>query len=580
MDFFRKPLNSESLQKEFPEMYREFFMNNEIVLGTPLDVSLLHDNNTRFRGVAVKQKIPLRVYCGISRNKQQQFGQIRVFDCTMNKFVLSPIEKIFPGFKEAINKLEKGVKNSDESYRIEILAEASSGLGFGVSSKIATLISMLFLLKYQSHALGDFHNVRDKDLHFDSATQEKILGMAADFLYVLREGDVDPVGISSSFISSRFPHYCILGQPIEEMEDFRNVPLPQPGYGKMEDLFHLKGTNQFFDYYYIHASNTSPIYRYDMEYKSDQEVFDEPLLIIPALLGRTLQELSLSDSSYLETLNVLYNLSFSFFTQFGQFLAHPLSNKFLTRSLRTLNHYANNIEYLEEENNQNLVVADNLRSILKQKKLKNFCVIRNGSYKIGGNMAIITERDKNRQLVFDAIQELKLIYPYLYVSYLSFIDGYASEGTTIEKYVEKNIRSCFDSPNAMIVDDWDHTKHYLHSIEKAEELGYDLLLDEIQHKIFIDGQAIHSKNLHSQRMTIDILRILLSRLNQEVSNADLPVSSYSQSKNEIQGKIIIPLKKLILDRTGKKIDLTCKGSNTIFYLKLAKNDLKIGYMYS
>lgn len=60
-----------------------------------------------------------------------------------------------------------------------------------------------------------------------------------------------------------------------------------------------------------------------------------------------------------------------------------------------------------------------------------------------------------------------------------------------------------------------------------------------------------------------------------MSNKELPVSSYSKNKNDMQGKIVIPLLELIQKETGKKLPLICKGSLYEFYIKLNPSDIDI-----
>lgn len=128
--------------------------------------------------------------------------------------------------------------------------------------------------------------------------------------------------------------------------------------------------------------------------------------------------------------------------------------------------------------------------------------------------------------------------------------------------------------NQIILKDWDGHKMVLKQND-ISELDYDIVLDTIGSKLYINKKSITSKELYSQRMTLDILKLLLLRIGEDVQNSDLPNSSYAQSKNEMQGKIITPLAKLVLERIGKKIALSCKGSNTLFHLKLNKSDFKL-----
>lgn len=76
--------------------------------------------------------------------------------------------------------------------------------------------------------------------------------------------------------------------------------------------------------------------------------------------------------------------------------------------------------------------------------------------------------------------------------------------------------------------------------------------------MYIHGRKLTSEDLHSQTATVDILKILIENIGKEVSNKELPVSSYSKNKNDMQGKIIIPLLELIEKEIGKRLPLICK----------------------
>lgn len=86
-----------------------------------------------------------------------------------------------------------------------------------------------------------------------------------------------------------------------------------------------------------------------------------------------------------------------------------------------------------------------------------------------------------------------------------------------------------------------------------------------------------SKDIHSQNTTIDMMRLLLENIGKEVSNGQLPVSTYSQNKNEILGKVILPIRKLSREKFGRDIPIICSGGITNYYLKLESDKfLQIG----
>jgi hypothetical protein len=85
-----------------------------------------------------------------------------------------------------------------------------------------------------------------------------------------------------------------------------------------------------------------------------------------------------------------------------------------------------------------------------------------------------------------------------------------------------------------------------------------LLLDIVDNRIFINGKKVTSDDLHSQSATIEILKILIKNLGNDISNKDLPISSYSKNKNEMLGKIVIPLIELVAKEMNSKLPLICK----------------------
>ncbi|MEK7173213.1 MAG: hypothetical protein AAB740_04560, partial [Patescibacteria group bacterium] len=94
-------------------------------------------------------------------------------------------------------------------------------------------------------------------------------------------------------------------------------------------------------------------------------------------------------------------------------------------------------------------------------------------------------------------------------------------------------------------------------------------------RIFIKGQPLNSQELHSQKAAIRILKILLTKIGQEVSNNELPPSSYANDRYELQGKIVSPLIKIVEQKTKKTLDLKIRSEASQFYLKLNPSNLRI-----
>jgi hypothetical protein len=69
--------------------------------------------------------------------------------------------------------------------------------------------------------------------------------------------------------------------------------------------------------------------------------------------------------------------------------------------------------------------------------------------------------------------------------------------------------------------------------------------------------------------------MLLENPGKDISNKQLPISSYSKNKNDMLGKIVIPLLSLIEKKTKKKLPLICKGSLYDFTMRLDNSDIEM-----
>ena len=76
-----------------------------------------------------------------------------------------------------------------------------------------------------------------------------------------------------------------------------------------------------------------------------------------------------------------------------------------------------------------------------------------------------------------------------------------------------------------------------------------ILFDAVENKIFIMGEKLCSKQIHSQTGTVELFKNILQERGNEISNHILPRSCYSQNKNEMLGKIILPLKRIVENKT-------------------------------
>jgi len=100
-------------------------------------------------------------------------------------------------------------------------------------------------------------------------------------------------------------------------------------------------------------------------------------------------------------------------------------------------------------------------------------------------------------------------------------------------------------------------------------------LDTIKNKIYLNGRKLNSSDIPSQTTTINVIDKLLDNIGKDIPNKEFEISSYSKNKNEMLGKIVLPLIALIEKETGENLPLICKGSIYDFYMKLNPSTTKL-----
>lgn len=61
-------MNSTLIKRQHVKVYEQFFLENSLVVSAPFVMNWSGDVLNNYSGISIKQKIPLRIYMGISRN--------------------------------------------------------------------------------------------------------------------------------------------------------------------------------------------------------------------------------------------------------------------------------------------------------------------------------------------------------------------------------------------------------------------------------------------------------------------------------------------------------------------------------
>ena len=150
------------------------------------------------------------------------------------------------------------------------------------------------------------------------------------------------------------------------------------------------------------------------------------------------------------------------------------------------------------------------------------------------------------------------------LDYFSWRDGFEREGLRVDQHLEGGISARFLSGETITLSRWDVHGEYEKitvSLEQiaTERTAVDIFFDVHEKKIFVKGKALTSHELHSRTKAIEILAVLLTAGSAWVPSEQLPQSSYID-RNEMQSKIVSPLRAIVKRRCKKELPLELKGS--------------------
>jgi hypothetical protein len=154
------------------------------------------------------------------------------------------------------------------------------------------------------------------------------------------------------------------------------------------------------------------------------------------------------------------------------------------------------------------------------------------------------------------LEDLSFAMPKRYAEYLSYVDGTVSEVPKIEQFITSGIRSGYVRDGQVLYKN-NQGEVRICSYGDVSSDGDEITVDTISKKLYFRGERLTSKEIPSQNAAADLLRLLVEEIGEEISNQRLPASNYSKNKNELVGKVVVPLTKFVKERTTGHLPLRC-----------------------
>ena len=594
-------MNSLELQKRFYTTYKEFFNTHDIVLSGNSVLTWWADISHGASALRIKQKLPVKIFCGVNFNNSGKvtFGKMLSYMIIDNVFIENNVNTFF---KHDIDEVSGFLENflHQHGYHlwldISLLFETPPGHGLAFSGVTAVLLTFL------THILTDKLDTKtlvDREFPIESALFDEIYIASlrlshciwggrsvcgASNCLVMTSGLALPMVHFSQKCNHTNTHENIMDEGNSDIHRCINTLLYQDSVLS----FLWKDTTTIdelpIDYGVIF---TGVGYRFaDIEATREQRQYEEDKL--KSFITNAVASLSIpiADQAKISAIlgfdqnEVIYknidHMNLKILEGFNALFRGVNRDVSITTFIDTIRKIGLS-SFAYQKENKLYTALKYLFHTYQQFDDESIGILPFNTGRIGGSLFFVMKKERSRATMNKVLEQLRADGNIVSLDYASWRDGYSSDWVRVEQYISSQIYSEYTREGDIL---------YTDSFGRSYSGDYDMitknetdgiLLDTIWGRVYIQGTKLTSKEIHSQNTTIDMLKLLLTNIGKEVSNSKLPISTYSQNKNEILSKIILPIKKITKERFGKEIALTCVGWITQYYLKLDTDEsIRIG----
>jgi hypothetical protein len=574
-------MNSRKLREQFQNIYKEFFLKQSEVISLPYLISWSWDGLPQFTWIHVKQKIPLRMYLWIKKIKENKirFSGITYYDLSEDRFIdwnLLAYSPFFSQYEEYFNEEYKDMISEKWWIEISILSELSQWIGLGFSS-----ISALLFVIWMERFYKGIWNLSDH-----TWTLNEIIKKNSEISWVLDKALKLKQMVGSSI--------CIATQ----MASFFNSVYPIVSYAnddwgtkdekasihwyRLNELDKSLPKIPFIPLDYWIAYSWRPVILDNVVHNHKQaslwmdkvklklgELFEDEDVCSDKMNNFFAAFLDNYHDTVSETYrNMMAMISLEVFYNMMKMFSHEFSEHSLTDFTDSLDK-ARWWYYITQK-------ASNVFKSFISDLIINFrhssrvmWVIPNDTTIMWWTVTYIMPLESYRKQFSDSLQETKSKYLWSGLVYANWQDGTENIGFKVEQDLSKWIYWDYCSKNTFILAWQTWSSSYLWEYEELiKDRKKWIIIDTLSKKILIGGEKVTSDELPSQQTAVQILELLLANPDKDISNKELPSSSYSKNKNEMLGKIILPLLRIVKSKLGEDLPIICKWSLSDFYIKI------------
>jgi len=515
-------MNSKQLQKKFFKTYQHFFNHHDLIISIPRTI-LFSGKSYKYTGKAdsIWVKIPQRIYLWAKfSNKRNKTIHYIYHKHSKNKFKNGELQSFYNIDRILLEELEI-------DFEINILAEHCF-------FDPEYIIILLFLAKSLNN--GTITKNELKDIQINSEQIKKLQKKINLFLQKYKK---------SLYFVNNNKFFQLNKTTISMINSEKIILYKQNRWSK--EIKIKKDRNKYFNYSQINQHLPFRI-------NNKKNTIEKNEKLLENILNKIEKYFSYKITKNIENIDININ----------------------TALFENITKYNNIINTLIKTNNINLIKKQDIKETIKKNldftsQDSDICIQMNQNINIFSkkylsiNTNIINEINNNKNTKFS-------------LDYTSDKDGIGKEWLKIEQRKQKNNYSNFCSEYEIKTIKNQQFIHKTIEYHKAIQKTDWILFDSIQNKIFILWEKMWSKEIHTQSGTIELFKTILQDRGKEINNKTLPISCYSKNKNEMIGKIILPLRKVVEKKIGKKLKLDCHGSLGNFFIKLDYSNIPMYYI--
>ena len=607
-------MNSQSLQKAFPQVYRDFFAKCPLVVSAPRHIMWMGEYTVRHGGVAMHQILPIRGYVGLAPRKDKK--EIRVQDCLIYDPIVQNFKKEDLDHHQKVN-IEKNLSiflkktcglELDSGFDIYIILELPLEHSLGRAGVLMAPMIVAFLLYYNFISNGDIASwsacplqdlINNPTTKFDFVF--RILWKWEVFNYTIGSATSSFCSLTPSktpllFFSHR--DTASLSADLKnklrknkiEIDDLKFIDSSYYWGARTSEVFgeHV-GWPWPFDWGVIHTGGMLDVVNLEFLIEDKQKELrdntNEIIKLFQNVTGnkkddeqpefyRLCKKENTRENFWQGYLGSLHALSLQLLLELKQFLENGFSQKRFFDLVNAMNKVHNILHnlFFHSANNSSIKTDLFLNDFFKEKIGLDSLGTKISSFSTHGSLIFAVPSLVARPWIKKMIKSLReKINSNISFDYLSWEDNVEDEGgVRIEQNLFSKLFSPFMPGSSATLEEYSKSgkNSQMIVLEQINKTRFDLLLDTIHEKVYINGRPVTSKKIPSQKALIKILPALLEHQGNSVSNKELPLPTYSSYRNEFQGKISSPLVKFLGDKI--KIEVEGELMNFTINLKLAR----------